>query len=349
MSLEPSISNIFKRLIYKYYPPSLMTSALTFYTLGKILYEVDHKSFIFISAQLAMLSSWGIIILAIYLLKPTGFIRLLFTMTGALFCGFLIQYIILAMFLDLDLLLFTKSTLSNKITVFLLMNLVWCGGTFLLAERSIAAENKYKEKKTQRVKSEKELIENRLNLLQARIEPQFLFNTMETILNLFDTSPDKAKKLQMHFIQYLRASLTKTRKRYTTIEKEMELIKSYLDIYKISMKDRLRYSIEIDPMIKDYPFPSMLIQPVVENAVKNSIEKSPKGGKIMISAYKSKNNIRIWISDTGKGLKDECKVINQIADVKERLTSLYKKGNFRLDNNELFGLSATIEVPCEEY
>lgn len=345
--MYPSISDIYKRLIFKYYPPSLITSALTFYTLGKILYEIDHKSIIFISAQLAMLSSWGIIVLALYLFRPVGFIRLLLTMTGALFCGFLIQYLTLAISLDLSLLPFSKSIFANKITVFLLMNLVWCGGTFLLAERSIAAERKYREKKTQRLKSEKELMENRLNLLQARIEPQFLFNTMETILYLFDTAPDKAKKLQMHFIQYLRASLAKTRERYTTIEKEMELIKSYLDIYKISMKDRLEYSIDIDPLIKDNPFPSMLIQPVVENAIKNSIEKSPSGGQIAISANKSENNIRIRVSDTGKGKKEECKVINQIADVKERLTTLYKKENFWLDNNEPFGLSATIEVPCD--
>lgn len=342
-----STSNIFKRLVFKYYPPSLIMIALTFYTLGKIFYEIDLKIGIFISVQLIMLSSWGIIIMALYVLRPMGLIKLLITMTGALFCGFVIQYIILAIFLDLSLWPFTNSIFPNKIIVYLFMNVVWCGGTFFLAERSIVAENKYKEEKTERLQSEKVLIENRLNLLQARIEPQFLFNTMETIYSLFDVAPEKAKKLQIHFIQYLRASLAKTRERYTTIEKEIEIISSYLDIYKISMKDRLKYSIDIDPLIKNTPFPSMLIQPIVENAIKNSIEKSSNGGQITITAKKTENTIKIKVSDTGKSSKEDYKVNNQIADVKERLASLYKEERLWLDNNEPSGLSVTIEVPFE--
>lgn len=295
-----------------------------------------------------MLTSWSIIILALYILKPIGFIKVLSSVTGALLCGVIIQYIVFAIFLDLSMWPFNNSELADKIIVILLMSTVWCGGTFFLAVKSIVSEKKYEKEKTARLKSEKELMENKLSLLQARIEPQFLFNTMESISGLFDTAPEKAKKLQMHFIQYLRASLVKSRKQYTTIEQEMALIRSYLEIFKTGMDDRFEYSIIINPEITDMAFPSMLLQPVVENALINSIEKNSDHSQISITVSKIEDRIHINISDTGKSSAEADKNNILFSDIKERLTSLYnEKGILRLDNNKPSGLSVTIEVPCE--
>lgn len=349
MNLYPIISDIFKRILLKYFPLSLLLSILTsFMTRNIIFYEAGTVRYYFISLQLVMLTSWSIIIMAIYILKPIGFIKVLSSVTIALLCGVIIQYFVSALFLGFNLWPFNESELANKIIVMLFMNTVWCGGTFFLAVKSIVAEKKYEKEKTRRLKSEKELMENKLGLLQARIEPQFLFNTMESISGLFDTAPEKAKKLLIHFIQYLRVSLVKSRKQYTTIKQEMEIIRSYLEIFKTGMDDRFEYSIKTDPQITDISFPSMLLQPVVENALMNSIDKNSDHSQIIIMVNKIEDRIHINISDTGKGSSEADKDNILFSDIKERLVSLYnEKGILRLDNNMPSGLSVTIEVPRE--
>ncbi|MBT8339644.1 MAG: histidine kinase, partial [Desulfatitalea sp.] len=112
---------------------------------------------------------------------------------------------------------------------------------YVIAERSLITEKRLLIERTKRLTDEKKLVENRLKLLQAQIEPQFLFNTLENIVQLREDSLDKAKSMQSHFIRYLRATLTKTRGKDTTIAQEMELIRAYLDIFKIRMGERLRY------------------------------------------------------------------------------------------------------------
>ncbi len=349
MNLYPILNDIFKRILFRYYPASLFFSTLTLFTTKNIIFnEVASTGALFISMQLVMLTSWSIIFIVLYIHKPTGLIKVLADVTGVLFCGVIIQYMVFALFLDFSLWPFTDSAFANKTIVMLLMNTVWCGGTFFLAEKSIVAEKKYEKEKTERLKSEKELIENQLSLLQARIEPQFLFNTMESISGLFDTAPEKAIKLQKHFIQYLRVSLRKTRERYSTVEQEMELIRSYLDIFKEGMEERFAYMINMDPKTVDWPFPSMLIQPVVENAIKNSIEKSHKGGQISIIVQQKEERIQIIITDTGICSIEEDNLDLLFGDIKEHLKSLYgKKGILQLKNNRPSGLSVTIEVPYE--
>jgi LytS/YehU family sensor histidine kinase len=169
---------------------------------------------------------------------------------------------------------------------------------------------------------------------------------MKSISDLFDTAPEKARDMQMHFIQYLRATLVKTRKRVTTIEQEMELIRSYLDIFKVSMGERLEYHFNIDPRTFDLTFPSMLLQPVVEYAVKYSMEKNPEGGRISISVEKRNDLIHLEIADTGNGLHKEDRTAIVLSDVMERIRSLFgDKGQLQSVANNPSGLIVIIEVP----
>lgn len=289
---------------------------------------------------------WMLIILALYTLKPVGIFNKLIVMAGTYFIGFLIPYIGFALIFDFNPFPFSGAPFSSQIFVIILMLGIAFIGIFILEERALISEKEYVEEKTGRILSEKKLVENRLNLLQAQIEPRFLFNTMKSISDLFDTTPEKAKAMQMYFIQYLRVTIVKTRKPVTTIEQEMELIRSYLDIFKVSMEERLEYHFNIDPQTRDFPFPSMLIQPVVENAVKHGLEKNPGGGRISISVEKKEGMIRIQITDTGNGLNIEDRVQIIISDVRERIESVFSdKGLLRFKDNNPSGLIVIIEVP----
>ncbi len=189
-------------------------------------------------------------------------------------------------------------------------------------------------------------MESRLKLLQAQIEPHFLFNTLTSIVSLDDTDPQKAKTMQINFIQYLRATLVKTRSGIATIAQEIDLICAYLDIFKVRMGDRLKYSIDVSSDIKSLPFPSMLVQPIVENAIKHGLEPKVEGGEIFIQAMKSGRTIRWEIADTGLGLSEKENLGTGLSNIIDRIDSLYgSEGQVIMEENRPSGLKVIIEVP----
>ncbi len=212
------------------------------------------------------------------------------------------------------------------------------------------------EKQEEELKSvslEKENIQANLKLLQAQIEPHFLFNTLSTTLSLLDTDVKTGKKMLENLTQYLRTSLKHTRNEGNSLKQEMETIKSYLDINKIRMGDRLNYTIETPETLHSKPFPPMLIQPLVENAVKHGIEPKVDGGTISIktSGIVSENEdfIKIEIADTGIGFDSNLSSGIGLENVKNRLKALYQDKSFIIfEDNKPSGSIVTIGVPYEQ-
>jgi sensor histidine kinase YesM len=200
-----------------------------------------------------------------------------------------------------------------------------------------------------RLASEKEALEAKLRLLQAQIEPHFLFNTLSNILSLIDTEPSKGKSMLMDLIHFLRTSLSRTLPEMTTLGQEMDALKSYLNIQKIRLGDRLVYTIKVDEALGRNPFPPMLLQPLVENSIKHGLEPKVEGGEIVITAAKKNGKMRISVSDTGLGFSSFNKTGVGVANVKERIRVLYgMEGRFILEENNPTGVRAIIEVPRDE-
>jgi sensor histidine kinase YesM len=217
---------------------------------------------------------------------------------------------------------------------------------FFSRERIHSAETLIQEEKIKRLTSEKRAVETNLRLLQAQIEPHFLFNTLSNILSLLDTDLNKGKSMLMDLIHYLRTSLVKTRAEATTLGQEMEMIKAYLNIFKVRMEGRLRYHIDVPDNIKEIPFPPMMVQPLVENAIKHGIEPKIEGGEITIEARKNGDIIRVELADTGMGLYEDGDRGFGLSNVRDRLQSLYgDRGQLILEENRPSGLKAIIEVP----
>lgn len=217
---------------------------------------------------------------------------------------------------------------------------------FFSRERITSAEALMQEEKIKRLTSEKRVVETNLRLLQAQIEPHFLFNTLSNILSLLDTDLKKGKSMLMDLIRYLRTSLSKTRAETTTLWQEMEMIKAYLNIFEVRMEGRLRYRIDVPDNIKDLPFPPMLVQPLVENAIKHGIEPKIEGGEVTIRARKNGDIIRVELADTGTGLHEDGDMGFGLSNVRERLQSLYgDRGRLILEENRPSGLKAILEVP----
>jgi sensor histidine kinase YesM len=217
---------------------------------------------------------------------------------------------------------------------------------FTSRNRIAASEVRVQEEKIKHLISEKKVAEANLRILQAQIEPHFLFNTLSNVLNLLDTDPAKGKSMLEDFTRYLRTSLSKIRGQTTRLGHEMEMIQAYLNIFKVRMGNRLQFNLDLPSDLRETPFPPMLIQPLVENAIKHGLEPKVEGGKIFIRADLNGNLLRMEISDTGVGFKGDRNDGLGLVNIRERLQSLYgDDGRLVIEENQSGGVKATIEVP----
>jgi len=220
---------------------------------------------------------------------------------------------------------------------------------FSSREKIAQAQALIQEERIKRLSLEKEGLETRLQLLQAQVEPHFLFNSLSNILSLLDTDAGRGKEMLADLIRYLRASLSRTRGKTATLEQEMELIRAYMNIYKVRMGDRLRYRIEIPDHLKARPFPPMLIQPLVENAIRHGLEPKIEGGEISIMAQENEDYLRLAVSDTGIGLDEKTPAGIGLSNIRERLQTLFNgRGRLILEENIPSGLNAILEIPNEK-
>ncbi len=169
----------------------------------------------------------------------------------------------------------------------------------LLSER---VEIEVKQRRLLQSESEKREIEAHLKLLQAQIEPHFLFNTLANVSSLIDSDPVLAKKLLERLNDWLRVALARARSDSATLGDELDMLENYLRILKIRFGERLRWNIEVPEDARLYSFPPMLLQPLVENAVRHGIEPKLGGGEIVIRVYIDNALMRIEVSDSGVGL-----------------------------------------------
>ena len=229
--------------------------------------------------------------------------------------------------------LFERATLFQLLTIGVIFGSII---TYFFSSREQIAQSRTRiqEEQIKRLTSEKKLVEANLKLLQAQIEPHFLFNTLSNVLSLLDTDPEKGKSMLVDFIQYLRASLSKIREQKATLGQEMEMIRAYLNIFKVRMGDRLLYKIELPEKLKANSFPPMLIQPLVENAIKHGLEPKIDGGEILISGEEKNGILRIEVVDTGGGFKEGKNFGMGLSKILERLQSLNENiGRLLLEEN----------------
>jgi hypothetical protein len=192
----------------------------------------------------------------------------------------------------------------------------------------------------------RQLTEAKLAAMQAQIEPHFLFNTLASVQQLIVTDPAAAAKMQADLIKYLRAAIPQMRESTTTLAREAELSRAYLDILKIRMEDRLFYVIDIPPALGAASFPPMMLPTLVENAVKHGLEPRTEGGEIRISAAAAGGKLRVSVADTGTGFADEPGRGIGLANVRERLVALYgKQAQLIVEPNQPRGAKLIIEIP----
>lgn len=209
------------------------------------------------------------------------------------------------------------------------------------------AEQQIHDEKIKRLTLEKETALSTMKLMQAQIEPHFLFNTLSSIDSLLGIDQAKAKKMLMDLNEYLRIALHRTRQAMVTLDQELAFISRYLDILKVRMGNRLVYEIERKGDCSQILFPPMLIQPLVENAVKYGLEPKEEGGHISIVCHTSTNQLTISVSDTGLGIREigDTQGIG-LNNITRRLESIYgNQAMLTIRENKPSGVKAIIKAP----
>ena len=220
-------------------------------------------------------------------------------------------------------------------------------GGFILFDR-LTAEKQHRQ--LIKSESEKREIEAHLKLLQAQIEPHFLFNTLANVSSLIDSRPALARDLLDRLNDWLRVALARARSVEATLGDELDMLENYLSILKIRFGERLHWRIEAPDSVRRMIFPPMLLQPLVENAVRHGIEPKIGGGEIRIVADIEDGALHIEVSDDGMGLATDPDGGGAgLANVRARLSALYgEESRLLLHGNAAGGATATLLLPNKE-
>ena len=220
-----------------------------------------------------------------------------------------------------------------------------------LAELRAEAEHE----KARTAATERQAMQARLQLLQAQIEPHMLFNTLANLQGLIAIDATKAQYMLEQLILYLRASLSSSRTDQTTLKQEFALMKAYLELLAVRMGKRLTYHIDLPAELLSFEIAPMLLQPIVENAIKHGVEPKMAGGSIHVAASLENTVLHIKVSDTGMGLpadyresKPDRDSLSHVgnANVRDRLLALYgPDASLHLRPNQPEGVIAHLRIP----
>ena len=145
-------------------------------------------------------------------------------------------------------------------------------------------------------------LENQLRLLESQLEPHMLFNTLANLRVLIGLDPPRAQAMLDRLIAFLRATFEASRERMHPLATEFERLADYLQLIAVRMGPRLQFTLDLPAALRDHPIPPLLLQPLVENAIKHGLEPKVEGGRIAVSARREGQNLHLAVRDTGVGL-----------------------------------------------
>jgi signal transduction histidine kinase len=190
--------------------------------------------------------------------------------------------------------------------------------------------------------------EARLQVLEAQIEPHFLFNTLAHVKRLYQVDRGAGARMLRNLKAYLAVALPEMRRTQSTLVRELAHVTAYLDIQQIRMGRRLAYGIDLPPALHDARMPPLMLLTLVENAVKHGLSPSPHGGRIDVGVALDGDRLRVAVADTGVGFTKSKGTGAGLANIRARLSAQYgSAASFSLTTNAPNGLIASLFLPYE--
>ena len=201
----------------------------------------------------------------------------------------------------------------------------------------------------QQERMRRQLADARLKLMQAQVEPHFLFNTLASVQQLAESKAPEAAQLTAQLITFLRAGLASLREDTTTLAREFKAIDAYLMIMKTRMQDRLAFELDLPDALAEISMPPAMLISLVENAIKHGLEPNPDGGKISVMARLENERLRLTVSDTGLGLGHSTAKAGGgvgLDNIRQRLRAIFANdARLTVAENVPHGFVAVIDIP----
>jgi len=224
--------------------------------------------------------------------------------------------------------------------------------TIVAIESAIRYHRRFESGKLRAVRLSAKLARARLQALKMQLHPHFLFNALNSLSQLMQEDPKAAEEMITNLERFLRLTLVSKDLHEISLEEELEFLKCYLAIENIRFQDRLTVKMEIAPEALEVLVPNLVLQPIVENAIKHGIAPRSSPGEVEIRATRNKGMLKVSVRDDGPGLnKSRRKTIPArtglgLSNTQERLIQLYGNSHrFELINAPEGGLVVTVEIP----
>jgi len=198
----------------------------------------------------------------------------------------------------------------------------------VLVAHAVSYYRRFRERELRATQLEGQLAKAHLQRLKSQLQPHFLFNTMHSISALMLTDVNAADRMMCRLSDLLRISLETADTQITTLNRELEFVTCYLEIEKVRFEERMKVIFDIAPETLDAQVPHLLLQPLVDNAVKHGISQVSVGGEIRITVRRQDNELQLQIKDNGPGVRKTRTLATNglgLRITRERLESLYRQ------------------------
>lgn len=225
----------------------------------------------------------------------------------------------------------------------------WVAVAALFRQRELALQTQAQVFHAERGELERKALDARLRLLQAQVEPHFLFNTLANVRELVVSGSPQAAQVLESLIAYLRAAVPRLHDAATTMGEELQLVRAYLELMRMRMPDRLQFEIRADPAAMVLRCPPTTLLTLVENAVRHGIDPSEEGGRIEIVVELRQGRCRAQVRDTGVAVASPSAGLGTgLATLRERLQLVFSgDAHLRVAPEEPHGMRAEVEFPAQ--
>jgi two-component sensor histidine kinase len=226
----------------------------------------------------------------------------------------------------------------------------WIAVGAMLRQREAAVRNQALAFELEKSQLERKALSARLRLMQAQVEPHFLFNTLANIQALVDVRSPQASNVLRSLIAYLRAAVPRMHEAGTTLGQELELVRAYLELMQMRIPDRLQFALHTEPSANQLQCPAMTLLTLVENAVRHGIDPMEEGGRIDVDVKVRDGRCSVHVTDTGIGLQQQTGGLGTgLSTLRERMQLTFGDDvRLRLTEVQPHGVCAELEFPARQ-
>jgi hypothetical protein len=225
----------------------------------------------------------------------------------------------------------------------------WTALTAIVRQKEAFARDQKLAFALERSELERQALDARLHRLQAQVAPHFLFNTLANVQALVDSGSPYASVVLRSLTAYLRAAVPVLHEPAATIERELQLVRPYLDLMQMRMPDRLQYAMNVDPAALNVRCPPITLLTLVENAVRHGIDPSEEGGRIDVDIERRDARCLVRVSDSGAGLDPSANGLGTgLTTLRERLQLIFgDAAHLRLTSRTPRGVVVELDMPAQ--